>query len=465
MDFKRAIANRVKEISNIPDWYKGSFPSQKAFIEDPALLKAAYCTRRAGKSYGCGIYMCKEAYENPGVSILYIALTRMSAGRIMWKDVLRVINRDMKLNAKFNEAELKMTFPNGSVIYLEGADSSQDAMDKFLGQKFKLVILDEAAKFKNSVKKLVFDILKPALADYEGTVAMIGTTNNFVKSYFAQVTQGQIKGWTVHRWMASDNPHMKRQFALDIKRLKEDNPNVVNEPWFQQNYEAKWVVDSRDLLYKYSDDVKIPDIRLKRMSYSLGISLSNEGLPAYSVVAYSEDSREAYVVETLKPNIEFNTYAVNNIVEKLKETWDIHSIHCDGLPAKLIEELNSRLGLEITDVGSMKDIVAIKRMFISDLSAGYVKVLPGNQDLLNEWDSIILESKRNASMLREHILCETYLANATVYAWAQCYNYSYSPEEISDDPIDKEWDRIRDNLEQGEDEYIDEQDKPFYDIP
>jgi hypothetical protein len=43
---------------------------------------------------------------------LYIGLTRESAKRIMWKDVLKAINRRHKLGIRFNESELSARLRN-----------------------------------------------------------------------------------------------------------------------------------------------------------------------------------------------------------------------------------------------------------------------------------------------------------------------------------------------------------------
>ena len=48
----------------------------------------------------------KAALERPDVSCLYIGLTRESAKRIMWKDILKDINRRQTLAIQFNESEL-----------------------------------------------------------------------------------------------------------------------------------------------------------------------------------------------------------------------------------------------------------------------------------------------------------------------------------------------------------------------
>jgi hypothetical protein len=125
-----------------PVFLDPAFPAQSAFIADQAKLKVVLCTRRSGKSYGAGLYLYQEAYETPGASCLYIALTRDSAKKIMWKDVLKPINRRLGLGAHFNETELTATLPNGSVVYVLGVDSSEEEKQKLLGQKYKLVVID-----------------------------------------------------------------------------------------------------------------------------------------------------------------------------------------------------------------------------------------------------------------------------------------------------------------------------------
>lgn len=417
-------------------------------------MKAAHCTRRAGKSYGCGLYLFKEAYENPNSSVLYIAQTKKNAERIMWKDVLKDISRKFKLDAKFHDQDLKVVLPNGSIIYLEGADSSVDAKDKFLGQKFRLIILDEIAKFRNDPEGLIFDILMPCLADYQGTLAMIGTSNNLVQSYFAQVTQGKVKGWAVHKWSALHNPHMRKQFLAEIARLKEANPKAESEPWFRQNYLGEWVVDDQALIYKYDrQQVEMRD-EPTRLNYALGVTLSYTGLSAFSVVGSGDEAREAFIVETrsYKDN---SIYRAIETIQELDAVYGFTKIVCAEASKRLVEELRSRFGVPIEEAPE-KDKPALLRLFATELSAGHIRVLPKNQDLLNEWDSIIIDPRSVRGPLREHPACQTQIATAALYAWQTHYNYLYSKAEVSDDPLQKYWDHLKEEQEN-------EQTDPFTD--
>jgi len=106
-----------------------------------------------------GLALAKAALERSDLSCLYIGLTRESAKRI-------------KLWIRLNESELSARFPNGSVIYLVGADSNEDERQKLLAQKFVLVVIDEAQAFTIDLRQLVYGVLKPAVADYRGTIAL-----------------------------------------------------------------------------------------------------------------------------------------------------------------------------------------------------------------------------------------------------------------------------------------------------
>ena len=100
------------------------FPEQRAAADDPARLKAFFCTRRAGKSWCIGILLFTAALMYPGCSCLYMGLTRETCRAIMNKDILRVLNDRFGLGAHWNETQRAWVLPNASVIYLRGADAN-----------------------------------------------------------------------------------------------------------------------------------------------------------------------------------------------------------------------------------------------------------------------------------------------------------------------------------------------------
>ena len=167
----------------IPDVLAGAFPAQRAVIEDPHRFKAAFCTRRAAKSFTGGLALVESALKHPKSNGLFIGLTRQSAYEICWRDIFKTLNDQYGLGAAFNESRLTITFPNGSVIRVVGADADSDEMKKLLGKKYKLVVIDEASMYTISIQSLV-NLLEPAMADQRGTIMMLGTASNFTRGLF-----------------------------------------------------------------------------------------------------------------------------------------------------------------------------------------------------------------------------------------------------------------------------------------
>ena len=218
------------------------FPQQKEFALDPAKLKALWCTRRAAKSYTVGLYMIYEALTNPGCNCLFIGLTRLTAADIIVKDILQVINRTHRLGMKFNKATLDVSFPNGSRIKICGVDASEDEMNKLLGKKYKLVCIDEASMYTVNVHHLVYDILGPAMADMDGTICLTGTSSNFTRGLFYDVTNKKEQGWKLFTWTAHENPYVDWKRTLD--RIAKERPLYMETPQYRQWYLNEWVVET-----------------------------------------------------------------------------------------------------------------------------------------------------------------------------------------------------------------------------
>ncbi len=450
-NLKKALGGRVAKFKSTPDWFKSSFKQQTDFILDPAKLKAGHCTRRAGKSYGVGLYMCKEAYENPGVSIVYVGLTQDSALRIIWKDILQVIIKEFDLQAKFDPYKATVTFSNGAIIYITGADARADDMVKLLGQKFKLAVIDEWSKYRIDVKALIYDVLKSAMADYQGTIVGIGTASNFVKSFAAQVTLGKVKGWSVHKWSALDNPHMVTQFQAEIDELLVNNPNAESEAWFKQNYRGEWIVDTEALIYKYQPFniiTEVPTVK-SQYNYILGITLSFRGFTGFSVVAYTEGHPNAFVIET-KRHDGMELFHVIEEAQRLNDIYQFSIILCTDASKQLTEAIRLRYPINVQDV-DIKDKSGLITLFNSELRSNNIKVLADNADLLEEWSSIIKDDRlavKNSPKIIEHPLCHNFVADATLFAWQKCYNFYYNPTTQSEDPNDRYWDKKAEEIEQ-----------------
>lgn len=426
------LLERVKRVKSRPIFLDANFHEQSAFIADPSKLKVNLCTRRAGKSWGDGLYLFKEAYENPGVTCLYIALTRDSARRIMWKDVLKPINKVLQLGAKPNETDLTLTLPNGAMIYLLGADTSEAEKEKLLGQKYKLVIVDEAASFSIDLHALVYGTLKPAVADYRGTICLTGTPRNLKTGFYFELTKGQdpgtagtwqTQGWSGHRWSALDNPYMRENWLAEIAELKVSNPRIEETPLFQQNYLGRWTIDDTNLVYKYlagrNDFSALPVLPRGRWHQVLGVDLGYEDDTSFSVCAYHDHDTDFYVLESAKEK-KLDVTATAEKIKGYQARYDFDRIVIDNANKQAVEEMKKRHGLPLfpADKRGKSDFIEIMN---GEFIQGRIKLGPLCEPLKDEYANLIWDER--SEKREEHPNCANHCADATLYPWRYCYGY------------------------------------------
>lgn len=435
-----------------PNWFKTSFTQQINFIEDKAPLKAALCTRRAGKSYGMGLYAYKTAAENPGVSVAVIGLTRASIQRIYFKDIMAQINREFGLRAESNKSELTWTLPNGSVIYFGGADSSEEEMQKLLGQKFKLVIIDESSMYSINLRELVYEILKPAVADYRGQICMIGTPGNRTKSLFYDVTTGKEPGWSVHKWNAFDNPHMTEQFKEEIEFFEKHNPLYKETAGFKQMYLGEWVVDPGARVYKYSGDRNAEVFRpTNQYHYVLGIDLGYDDATAFVLCAWSYEDPILHILKCEKES----GLIISQVADKIRDyqhRYKVTTMVVDGADKQGIMELNIRheLPLIVAEKKGKRDFIEIMN---DEFICKRIMVGPGAEALTEEWDSLIWdEEKKEKGVWEELKSCDNHAADAALYAWRWCYSYAFRPEAEPPKEDIAMWDKLAEET-QAKDEW------------
>lgn len=377
--------------------------------------------------------MVRDALETAGCNCLYLALTRENARGIMWKDVLKDLNRRHDLGAQFNEQRLTMTFPNESVIYVGGADSDEEEMDKLLGKKYKTVVIDESQAWHVDMRRLVYGVLKPAVADYRGTICLLGTAGNITQGLFFDITRQDGKsiepGWSIHGWSAYENPYVKNQWHEEIEEIKRTRPLFMQTPLFKQWYLNQWVIDTNKLVYWYKherNDFKIlPHYNGPEWQYVLGVDLGYSPDPsAFALVAFHEFDRVLYGIESFK-KLEMD---VTDVAEKIKEIQSRYStfkVVIDGANKQAVEEIQRRHGIALAaaDKRGKADFIQIMNAeFVQEL----VKVKPSeNADLIAEWEKLVWRTEGDKIVIprEEHPGLPNHNADAFLYAWRYCYQF------------------------------------------
>lgn len=427
-----------------------ALPKQRAFIEDPCRLKAALCPRRSGKSYAIGLYLVREALTNPGCNLLFVAKTRKHAKDVIWKDILRPVLQRLSIMGTWNKSELTYTFPNGSVLFVTGADTSDDVSEKFRGIKYRLAIFDECASWRLDLQDIIYNKVGPAMADVLGTICMIGTPGN-TKNFFHTVTTGSEPGWSVHQWSWKDNIHTATNVQRHIDDLLRANPLVAETPRFRQEYYGEWTIDESKLVYRYDagknsyPEDKLPEGR--RWNYVIGLDLGFTDDTAWVIAAYADnDDRNLYIVDAIKhPKLIISDVARRT--QQLIDHYDPISVVVDPKAKQSVEEMRQRFGLPLEDAQQRDKVNAIA-MLNSDLITGVIKVLPAASDLVSEWEDLVWDERDLAKgRYVENTACSNHLSDACLYAWRKCRNYATAasapkpPPPNSDEWAQQFWER------------------------
>lgn len=419
------VRRRASQRVNVLDV---SFAKQFKFIKDPAKLKAGFCTRRAGKSYGIGLALVQACLDNAGTSSLYVALTRESAKRIMFKDVLHVINRKHDLGMEFNNSDLTVRFANGSLLYLMGMDSSEDEAHKALGQKFKLAVVDEAASFRRDLRDIVYKVLRPAATDLNGQIILIGTPSNITKGLFFDVVHGKEPGWALHQWSAFDNPYIADKWRAEIEELKSTNPLVIETPWFKQMYLGQYVVDVDSLVYKFNYERNAVAEIPSDLTYVLGVDLGFDDPSAFVVVGYKDLDRKLYILDIYKQS----KMIISDVAERIKyyeKTYQPVRMVIDNAAKQSVEELKQRFQIPLIAADKHGKAEFIEIMNSEFIMGNILAKSDSCEQLFSEYETLIWDDK--SAKRQEHPNCDNHLADAALYAWRNCYNYLNSPIQIN----------------------------------
>lgn len=193
--------------------------------------------RRAGKTFACVQDLIRSAMsytrKGPPCRFGYIAPTRDQAKDIAWQ-YLQDYSAAIP-GVKFNQADLSITYPNGSMVRLYSGDS----YDRMRGLFFDGVVIDEPADIDPSAWPYV---IMPCLSDYQGWATFIGTCKG--KNAFYRTFHNALKSsdWLTLDLKASETGIIPES---ELKILRE---NMTPEA-YRQEYENDWTIGIPGAVY------------------------------------------------------------------------------------------------------------------------------------------------------------------------------------------------------------------------
>jgi hypothetical protein len=184
--------------------------------------------RQIGKTTGIINDAIRFAWSNPNTRTWYITNDYSQAKRNVWDTLKQYITPEM--NVKFNESELKATFPNSAKIELIGVENAESLRGAVVHRMY----LDEYADFPRQIWSKV---LRPMLSTTGGNVWFVGTPkgmgNDLYDKYFSNETD--ITKFKIPA-LKDDIPTSAYADTKELMQAK----NSLPEDAFNQEYMAEF---------------------------------------------------------------------------------------------------------------------------------------------------------------------------------------------------------------------------------
>ncbi len=440
-------AVRARTARPVADVLEGAFPAQRACVLDESPFKVEYCTRRAAKTYTWGLEAIHDSRMWPRASYLYLGLVRDEARRAFWKEVLKDIDLRYDLGIKFNETRLEATLPNGATIYVGAADANEQEMRKLLGQKYRKVLIDEAQDWQHTdLFELIFSVLKPAMADYRGSITLAGTPGRIAKGYYFDVTTGAAAGWSKHEWTTFDNPYMAEKWKAEIADLKARVPGIELTPAYRRNYLREWVLDDSALVYRYRagrNDFSgvLPDLP-GAWHHVLGVDLGYSDDTAFVLGAYHLNHPALHLREAMKKK-GMDVSAVATRIKEYQARFSVETVVIDGSNKQAVAEMQNRHGLSLvpTDKTGKADFIELMN---AEYITGRIVLDPIKcAPLTGEYAHLVWRDKKVAGTTmpgrEEHPLLPNHACDGGLYLWRWSYSYAHRPLVAAPREGSREW--------------------------
>lgn len=213
-------------------------PAQEQIDACESRFVSVEAGRRTGKTRYSLFWLIKRAGVR-GTTNWLVAPTYRLAKEVAWRELQQMLPD--ALVKRRHETELTVELVNGSIIALKGSDYP----DALRGRKLWSVVMEEAAYQKEYIWR---DIVRPGLADLQGSALFISTPNghNWFHKQHVMAGEGKDAEWSAFHFTIYDNPHIDR---AEIARIKAETTEMT----WRQEYMAE-VLACKGLIYpEFSD--------------------------------------------------------------------------------------------------------------------------------------------------------------------------------------------------------------------
>lgn len=424
---RRSAETRAKIMAEL-------FDEQRALLLDESRYLAVCCSRRAGKTHTLS-RMIAVALLDCGRNewVAFCAKTLPIAKGLVWSE-LEELNRVHKLGWRMLKQTGEIETAAGGRFILAGI-SDGSAADKLRGNKYRLVICDEAATYQHYLDGLITPVIEPALADLRGRLVLSGTPGRVCAGFWFKAATGLLPKYKRHHWTLRNNPHMPDADAY-LRGILSDNNWTEEEPVYRQEYLGEWVDDANALVYAFVRDRNAPKgFQLPEpfdpdtWLVTMGLDFGMDDACAWVVLGSPRDSRKIYVLAARKEWGMLPDQAAK-VTAELIAKYIPDKLVGDASGKPYIEEWNRRHrkddGIPRIRPADKTDKVGSIALMNGDFRGGNLILLPEAEAYAVEaqylpwWD----EQRR-----KEHPSFDNHACDAALYAWKAHRSYRATPPE------------------------------------
>lgn len=439
---KQKIHYLNQEAGDFGTLLQSVYSEQLSFILDPSPFRAALTPRRAGKTWAVAYSLLYKCFKYPGAITAYLNRSETAAIKTI-NPVLKKLNKQHNLNLNFKSSDKTWYFPNGSEILITGADANQKQQDKFRGQSYKHLSLDEAAFFKTDLRLFFDDVLLHLIAGEEGgQIDFISSPGLLTHGlYYETVQTNNHPEWSKHSWDWKANIALKDLLQKTLDSKLNANPKFIETPSYKREWLGEFVLDDGSLIFHFDNKstlnrVAFLPVPINNTKYTTigSIDLGYEDATAYTIASYSPHDHNLYFrwAEKHKHMTADDAVAYQH---KLHKDFNVDYWIGDtggGGSKQIIKTFAQRYNVPIFAPNKI-DKHGQCFMMDSDLRMGKIKLVSNTcEALIEEWNNLIIDAdakKRNT--WKPHSACEDHLADSARYLWSSATNFTATNPTIS----------------------------------
>lgn len=255
--------------------------AQSQIFTDNSRWRVIVAGRRFGKTFLSNVELIRAAFSGGNKNCWYVAPTYGAAKEIAWDMLQDLIPAEYI--AKRNESSLTITLGNGSKISLKGAEKPNNLR----GRSLDFVVMDEFADMK---PETWFEVIRPALADREGSAVWIGTPKgmNHFRDLWTRGVDGQ-ENWRSFQFTTLEGGNVSQD---EIESAKAD----MDERTFRQEFEAAFVNYAGIIYYNFSRDDSVTKAEDDGSTLHIGMDFN---LDPMSAVVAIRDGANLKIIDEL----------------------------------------------------------------------------------------------------------------------------------------------------------------------